>query len=650
MNNYNVRLENLREAKQLSLKDAAKQIGIPRFSLYLYENGYFRPTKRHLKKIEDFYQEKISFAGEDSYPAPLKHKAITIKKEPLKAKRIIFGALAAAFLTMTISGAVLFNNSVNNTQSYYGEVYNETKQKVQENGNIGHDLVTSLPYRYIDEKVENGYTTIIFYDKENILYFNECTYSRTALFPNFGFARFHYHFGSNLGVDSKLCDFHFSSLAHGFYFTCEFIYNGDKTEKVDNLNVTTFTDLTVDEAQATEIVNTTINNMEAGFSKVISNTLGKEVSFYNDFLPAREKGRVINYALQLVGLLLIFPGVIGFFIFFGIFLHSLLKNIKPRLVLSEPEKRNEHEDELPRDYRINIGIPDIFVSIVAKIFQYGSILLLLLAFLSKVGLPWPTFMSNGTFLKILQLGLLTGIFLDHFVVIGRIKKAATLFKTIIYNLFLFLFIATIETVLISITNAWGYDFAGIIYRYVPSNVYQVVALHYLIYLFLFFQPAFFKNDIRRNRIIWHALSLIPLGVLIASYFLSNSYALVYGVKENIFVNFWFPNGFLPLSIVCVLFLYITFGVRLYCEKKYGQHKAQYFFYGDRYGIVENTICASLILIVGLLDLLFMNNQYAYYLGLGDNEWVFLIIPFILFIKYSPNSQQIFIMSDEDVKE
>jgi len=337
---------------------------------------------------------------------------------------------------------------------------------------------------------------------------------------------------------------------------------------------------------------------------------------------------------------------VAFFIFFGLFVKAMIANIKPRLVTAETNKGLNKSETLPKDLRINFGIPDMFIIIISKFLQYGSIIIMLLSIIGKVGLPLPAFMSNANFISFLRIAFLAGIFLEHFTMIGRIKKATTLFQTIVLNLGLFLFIATIETTVISITNAWGYDFATFIVKFIPSNVYQVVAVHYLIFLFLFFQPPFLNKRKKYVRVIWHSLSFIPLGFLIAIYFLSNSYMLTYGVENNIFIDFWFPNGFLALSVVCVLFMYITFAVRIHCERKFGQSKAQSFFYGDRYTLIENAICCILIIIVGAIDFIFANNQYAYYLGLGSNYWIFAMIPFIILCKYSPNNQQIFVFKEE----
>ena len=650
MNNYNNQLISLRENLNLSLREAAKGMGLPFWKLYLYENGYFRPNKKAREKINAFYKTELSISGDDAYPAPVKEKALSVTKENLLVKRLIFGCLSILVLSSVLTGGILFNKSVNNTSSYYGETYNQLKKKVSENGDTGYDLVTSLKYHYVSgQQTPNDDSTIMFYETDNILYFNECTYSKTVtklVDGTFGIDRYRYQFGFNLGVNSYRGEFTYGSVLDGAYFTCSFDYHGGPVEKIYDLkNLISGTDI-VEENEAIEILNYQIGDLDKAFSSLISKQLDKEVDFYQDFLHDRELGRRRNFTLQITGLLLIIPGIVAFYIFFGIFVKLMFKNVKPRLVNYSNKKNDQKNVPLPDDISVNIGIPDMFVVLIAKILSYGSIVLMLVALIAKLGVPFLSFFSHPFLLTIFRLSLLAGIFLEHFVMIGRIKKPTTLFQVIIYNLGIFLFVATMETVVIAITNAWGYDFSALIYKYIPSNVFQVVAVHYLIFLFLFFQPSFLKDRKKIVRIIWHSLSFIPLGFLIATYFLSNAYALVYGVQENIYLNFWFPNGFLSLSIVCVLFLYSTFAIRLYFERKYGSHNGQVFFFGDRYNLIENIICAGLIILAASFDFIFANNQYAYYLGLGSNYWLFFLVPFILLCKYSPNNQQIFLVYEQ----
>ncbi len=644
MNNYNTHLENLRKNRGLSLKQAAKEIGIHHWSLYFYENGYFRPHKRSLEKLEKFYGEKISLEGEDAYPAPTKEKEIKSKKQSLFVKRIVLGALSAALLASIGVGTGLFVKSVSNSSSFYGQTYNEMKKAVEQEGAIGHDLVTSLEYHYVTDSNGGGTAMMTFYEKESMLYFNECTYSITTMTEK-GIERYHFQFGSNLTVNSFNTKFTYGNWSTGTSFSCYLTYNSEHIDEIKNFKILVDGGTEVDKDIATQIVNSRLSNVESLMSKLLSDYIGREVSFSDNFLPDREQGRKINFALQIVGLILILSGIVAFFIVFSMFVYAMIANIKPRLVNTEPEKQSNKYEPLPKDLKIEFGIPDMFVIIASKIMQYGSMTLFIVAFLAKLGLPLPAFMGNNTFLTTLKILLLAGIFLEQFIMMNRIKKATTLFNAIVYNLGFFLFIATLETVVISITNAWGYDFASIIFNYIPGNVYQVVAVHYLIFLFLFFQPSFLAKNKKHIRIIWHSLSLIPLAFLITAYFVSNAYAFKYGVRANIFLTFWFPNGFLSLSLVSILFMYLIFALRLFYERKFGLHKAQFFFYGDRYTLIENGICAILILIAAIIDMFFVKNQYAYYLGIDGNEWILFLIPFILLCKYTPNNQQSFIIGD-----
>ena len=645
MNNYNIRLVELRKEKGLSIKDAAKQMGMNRYKLYFYENGYFTPSQKNLKKINDFYNVDLSIMGEDGYPAPNKvEKPLRKRKENLKGKRIAFGILSVFSLIFITTGAILFSHSVNNTDRYYGETYNELRENIEENGESGYDLATSMKYYYISNDDDMNMASVVYYQSNNILYFNECTYSKTFFNGSWDLERYHYHFGFNLGINSYVCQFTYSSLINGSSFSCEFNYDTNKVDHINKFKIIVYGESDISEEMAIDIVNSQIDGINPALSKLMSGNLDREVDFYKEFLPAREQGRVVNFALQITGLILIFLGIIMFFIFFGIFMRLMLKNIKPRLVSSESDN-NSDKQPLPEDLKLNFGVPDVIIVLFGKIFQYGSMVLFFTAFIASLGVPFLSWLANPDLLMIFRWSWIAGVFLEHFVMVSRIKKPDTLFKEIIYNISLFLFIATFETVLISITNAWGYDLAGLLYKYIPGNIYQVVAIHYFLFLFLFFEPKFLNTDFKYARAIWHSFSIIPLGLLITAYVFSNSYALMYGVKENIFINIWFPTAYLSLSTVSVLFIYITFFARLYYEKKFGKANAHIYFLGYRYCLNENLICAILIAVMASVDLFLAKNQYALYMGLGNNHWLFALIPFILLCKYSPDSRQIFFVDE-----
>ena len=647
MNNYNAHLYGLRTEANLSLKAAAKGIGISRIKLYFFENGYFRPSKKDLKKINDFYKSDVSLKGDNAYPAPTADKVITTDKKDYKKKRIVFGALSFFFLIPIITGAVLFKSSTNNKRGFYGPTYNAVHDKVKQFGDIGHDLVTGLQYHYLSD--DNSESTVVFYETTNILYFNECSYSKTLLSSDFQLNRIRFHFGSNLGVSSYNCTFTYGGLSEGTFYSCNFKYEGKPVTKATNFKHIIDGSKVATKEDAIACINAHLENAEASLSALMSKSLLTEISFYKDFLKDREHGRLVNAGLQITGLILLYSGIIAFFIIFAIFLNLMLMNIKPRLVSSRPQAyANRTKAPLPKDINMPVGIPDFIVVILARVMRYFGIAYLVLALVGKTGIPFLNLLGNANVLSAMKVVILMGVFLEQFVMIGRIKKPSTLFYEIIYYLGVFLLIATLETVSISITNEWGYNLAPLVFKYLPGNIYQVVAIQYVIFLFLFFQPSFLPMENKRVRIIWHSLAIIPFAFLVTSHILSNRYNLVYGVKQNIFTNIWFPNGTLSLSIVVTLFMLLTFVGRLFVEQKYGQHKGQLYFYSDRYTILENLICVGLILVAALIDLAFMNSQYGYYLGLGSNAWMFILIPVIALCKYSPNNQQVFVI-DKDFR-
>ena len=159
-------------------------------------------------------------------------------------------------------------------------------------------------------------------------------------------------------------------------------------------------------------------------------------------------------------------------------------------------------------------------------------------------------------------------------------------------------------------------------------------------------PTFLTKKKKYWRVIWYSLSLIPLAGLIVIYYFSNRYVMVYGVEQNILLKFWIPNSFILLSVVSVFYMYIIFFIRLFYERKYGFHNSQFFFHGHRYYLIQNLICAGLIVLVACVSLMFMYNQRAIYLGFGNNFWMFILVPLVLFCRYSPNNQQMYLFEYE----
>ena len=541
MKNYNLHLISLREDKGLTIKEASKQMKISPLSLYCYEKGYFRPSKKNLEKINTFYGVELSLEGLNGYPAASKD-AVIGKKKNLKKKKIIFGSLSAFFAIFIAIGATLFVKSINNSNEYYGQTYREVRNAVIEKGKTGHDLLTGMSYYYADRTTDgDNSANVIFYQSDNILYFNDLTYSKTVIDEHsLTFDRYLYQLGSNLGVSSYLCSFTYGDVLFGTHFRCEFIYNGNNVTEYSNFKLITGEDSLINKELVLSKINTGIAEINHSFSELMSDLLEKPVDFYNEFLPAREQGRIKNFNFQIIGLVFLFTGITFFFIFFAMFIRLLTLKIKPRLISIKPE--SEENKQLPEDLNIRVGVPDIFIVILGRLVCIISLVLFLIAVAFTV--VGHSGLSNPTLIEVFKTGWISALFLNFIISVNRIRKPTDLLHKIISNLGMFLFIATIETVFLAITTAWGYDLTGIMFKYIPGNFFQVVAINYVILLFLLFVPTFLTKKKKYARVIWHSLSLIPLAGLIVIYYFSNRYVMVYGVEQNLLLKFWIPNSFL----------------------------------------------------------------------------------------------------------
>ena len=206
---YNQQLVNLRKAKDLSLKQAAKQIGISRIRLFLLENGYFRPHGKPLEKIEKFYETQIDFSDGKDYPG---HFPLYRTKKPKSKKRklLVSGILLGVSLLLIGTGSTLFGVSASNSVSYYGETYALLREKAFKEGKNGRDLVTDLDYYYLNRGSDFGDSQITFFATNSILYFNNSTYAMNGYIKDMdelGAGRFHYLWGGNLGKQSNICTF-----------------------------------------------------------------------------------------------------------------------------------------------------------------------------------------------------------------------------------------------------------------------------------------------------------------------------------------------------------------------------------------------------------------------------------------------------------
>lgn len=638
LKSYNQQLVEERRNRKISIKEAAKEIGISKMSLFFYERGYYRPSKKRLEKITSFY-EGFEINETNEYPKESLIK-IRVKRKSRKPRLIISGIVAAVSLALIITSAALFKSSATNHEDLYGPVYGEVYRAAIEKGETGRDIVTDLEYNCLYTSGPNGRSDVIFYKTNSILYFNNSTYTVSGFLEDdddFGFGRWRYQFGGNLGRSSYVCTFSYMNNDVGMYFSTDVLYEKKPIESITNLNKIVEGNTPITEELVVKLFNARINHAMNQFSELLSSKLEKEVNFYDEFLRDREIGRAVNFRMQITGLVLFFVSVFTLILSLAFLIYVLISLVKQR----KDKKEAEGDKDLPRDININFGVPDFILNWVLKAISFASLIILFLGSFGGMIFNLPPIFSNETFMTIFKICFVGGIFIRQIIVLASVKKKKTLLKEITKYLFLYIAMASLETSLMAIAEAWGYNLSDLLYSFVPKGVLLAACLNYILFYFLFFTPSFIKHKSKVLIVIWRLLSLLPLGTLVAITLVGNSYELFYGVKKNIYIIFWFSNMNLTLSLISVLFIYCLFFVRLFFKHRYGKDDASIYFSGHKFNLITNIMVSIIIVLAALIDLIFKGNTAAYYLGLGYNIWVLIFIPLVLFSKRGPNESRLF---------
>ena len=629
---YNRQLIENREKAGLSLKAAAKAIGISSFRLFLYENGYARPRGKALGKIESFYGVPLDYSEDNEYPSRV--PGTEKPSKPRKRKLIVSGIITALAAGLFVGGTLLFGDSASVHTSNYGQTYNEVRAKAFEKGQHGRDLVTDLEYCYFGtESTGVNQGSILFYKTNSFLYFNNSTFTNNVGFmdnPELGICRMQFQFGGDMSRNSFICTFTCGSSKASFFFTGEVYFQNKLIDHFDKLVVHSQSEIPVTQELAVFLFNSQIEDVIKAFSNTLTLATGKEIHFYDDFLPAREQGRKANLAMQSWGLGMVFISIFAFFIAAMVFLFTLLSRVRPK----ETDERAIEGAPLPKDLSPNFGIPDYILIWIARILGYGSLLVLIVVSLLNIVTKLPPFFSDPGFLNFLRISFLVSPFIRLWVIAKSPASARVLLGEALKHGILHLFIATVETVLIAITQMWGYNIASLLSRFIPSTVFFVAALNYLVCFFLFITPSFV--DTKKKAVAWRLLSLLPALAIALATALDKVPDLVYGAKGNIYFDIWFSNASVLLSLTSILIIYGIFFVGVFYKRKYGGGLFHLYRNGNRYQLVVNVLCTLCIIVAGLVDLACSGNEYAYYLGLRTGAWIFALIPFVLLCKSGPD--------------
>ena len=636
MRHFNSTLHQYRIHRGLTIKELSKQLHISRFQLYLMEKGYMKPSVGQLAVIDRFFNSDFAplLEGEASYPVPVdvpeeSKQSITFRQKLGRkwTKTLLLSGAILSFLVAAAGGGC-FAAAHFSGEEMFGESYSSVRSAVMAQGMHSYDTITGAEtYTYSGEQPDDFLVHLSFQRNSSLLYFNTNFASYATLTE-----RYIYEFGFNMSVSSYVCEFTYGIPASAEYGSCRFDLNvnGPITQIYSVKRIVDAEGMLTDE-MLLECLNARLGQALEAFTTAMTSLTGKRVDFETEFLPDREFGRVRNFRMQTAGALMGLIGLALFIALLFLFLYGLFANSKPKLeVASIDEPNRRHHRSLPTDPSMTIGIPETVIRAIG----IGALLAAAIIYMAMLFRQFSMgIVASSQMARIASVAMTSGIFLIHFLNF-EIKSRDYSFLS---NLLLFggfyLALSGAETILLLVARTWGYSIQDLFMDKLPANIFGIATAHYLIMFFLFFQPSFIARGRKWRRILWPALSILPVGFLVASYIIGNYDALVYGAKYDALAHIWFPNAFIALSVVCVIYLYGVFFLRLFFMRRYGTNKANIFFGGNTFSFLKNLLGAGAILLVGLIDFFLRENPYSAFLGIGDNYWIMLLIPFVLFHKH-----------------
>lgn len=170
----------------------------------------------------------------------------------------------------------------------------------------------------------------------------------------------------------------------------------------------------------------------------------------------------------------------------------------------------------------------------------------------------------------------------------------------------------------------------------PGNIFWGLGIYSLIAFFLFSKPTFIDKKLG-YKVLWRCLIVLPLGYLI--------FSIVYSVCTKVgaldklpyAVSYLLFKKNLFISTFVIAFLIGLFLIRRKAHQKYDEKDLTIYFEGNRYLLAKNILAASIIFVIGIIDLIFhltmsKNTIVTGALGLGKNYYALLTIPVLLFYR------------------
>ena len=618
----------------LKRRKFAKHLKIRPLRYSFIERGYFKPKKKEIKKISNYLgiDYSIYMEGLSSYPTELPEKQKTklirliykmLSKTSFKIVNCILILLAIASIALCFSFQSYFSK---NSRDCLTEEYLEVFDLIAQKGTISISVTTDSVTRPEIYKLENNkYVSIVssytHTDVLNIKY----TYSKKQD-------------DYKIAITSNMKD----SLSNKF--TIKVIYTdlNDYTsyttsyyldlEKNNFVKSKGYYDL---EQKIEDRINLMISEFSTEMEKLVEEKLDLKISFYEDLVHdvMNSKSIILKRIIFLFsgGLASVCILIALIYLLIYSFLYGnneyniqILRNSTTYSELTI--NRLGYKEKVKKDIRIFPIIPESILKLIGILLTCTGSIRILLIFLKFLGFfpDSPLLKSLGTDLDI---WFNIGLFLIFFINFDIFKDDRRSIRNVFLYFLVFIGLYVIELIIIFTVKkfAVGKLFLENTNSTLP-NYFGTICCYFLIMLFLFNNPKWANTT--KRLITFRLLSLIPVTLIIITTILN------YVSKMNNWnIPLWFAylinTGRPQISILCILYLFGLYILRVAFKLRYGTDTCKKYFNGNRYMIYKNILMFTLILLISIMELIFSNNTLAHKFDLGLYPHIILLAPLML---------------------
>ncbi|MCR5505961.1 MAG: helix-turn-helix domain-containing protein [Bacilli bacterium] len=627
-----------------SHKKFAKELGISPMRYSMYERGYIQPQGKYKEIIEKYTGESLDpyLIGENSYPAAMKPK----KNQVLRGLSKLFRNRIARIITYVITAIGIFcipaafivdfyNDS--SKHNFYNDNYQEIYQKVKDEGTFTIDVMGYFNKREIAIHQTGVYYVTVKAPVSSIgmdeIYY-ECTIRDDYLRYNIK-----YQYANRI-------DFLLSDNGTGEYWSYTLNRTGTDTFTKGNFAESRHYVSKWNNAAARDFMDNKflplVKQADNLFGELFEVAFDKpSIDFYNDVLVVKKSGDVkqhnLNTAYNLLAFIGMPLGIMGAALILLWWLYMY-----PERKISLQLKEVDNSDRLPNEIEAmplptnrirKFFVGEEVIRVVGAIFLFVGSIRAILALVTQLGvltLVNRTLDSEALLNAFVNIFVL-GIFLNYIMETDSLNDRSRLFRNIVVYGFLAIVIGALQSAAILQLD---YSGNGIVYsleKFVPSNVFGIIFMFFMIAVFLYYLPKKFVGK-KKLTLMWRWFSLVPVLIVLSLYFVIHVAPVIWNFTPNKYIAYFFGVERLPFAILTFIYLYSTYFMRKYYYHKYGYHQAEIFFRGERYNMIKNIIFSSSALGLGIIELIFLfvfpGNAY----GLGQSFYVIFLAPIFLFFK------------------